>query len=57
MGLQTIGLTGGSGGQMHGLCDVLIIVPATAMARIQEMHSMIVHMLCRALELRLGLVA
>jgi D-sedoheptulose 7-phosphate isomerase len=54
MGLQTIGLTGGNGGQMQGLCDVLIAVPSTMTARIQEMHSMIGHMLCRALEMRLG---
>ncbi|MGO8976759.1 MAG: SIS domain-containing protein [Steroidobacteraceae bacterium] len=54
MGLQTLGLTGGSGGQLHVLCDVLIIVPATAMARIQEMHVMIGHMLCKALGMRLG---
>lgn len=58
IGLQTAGLTGGTGGQMQGVCDVLIVVPATATAtasaRIQEMHGMIGHMLCRALEMRLG---
>jgi len=57
MGLQTLGLTGGTGGQMQAVCDVLIVVPATARARIQEMHAMIGHMLSKALEMRLGLVA
>jgi D-sedoheptulose 7-phosphate isomerase len=53
MGLKTVGLTGGAGGQMHGLCDALIAVPSTVTARIQEMHIMIGHMLCEALERRL----
>jgi len=56
MGLKTVGLTGGTGGQMHGLCDALIVVPSTATARIQEMHIMIGHVLCKSLEQRLGLV-
>jgi len=56
MGLQTAGLTGGTGGQMHGLCDALIVVPSSVTARIQEMHITIGHVLCKALEQRLGLV-
>jgi D-sedoheptulose 7-phosphate isomerase len=55
-GLQTVGLTGGNGGQMRGMCDALIVVPSSVTARIQEMHIMIGHMLCKALEQRLGLV-
>jgi D-sedoheptulose 7-phosphate isomerase len=55
-GLQTLGLTGGTGGQMRALCDALIVVPSTVTARIQEMHIIIGHMLCKALEQRLGLV-
>ena len=56
MSLKTVGLTGGSGGRMHGLCDALIIVPSPVTARIQEMHITIGHVLCKALEERLGLV-
>lgn len=56
MGLQTVGLTGGEGGDMHGSCDALIVVPSTVTARIQEMHITIGHLLCKALERRLGLV-
>ncbi len=56
MGLQTLGLTGGTGGQMPALCDALIVVPSAVTARIQEMHITIGHMLCKALEQRLGLV-
>jgi D-sedoheptulose 7-phosphate isomerase len=56
MRLQTVGLTGGSGGQMLDVCDVLIVVPSSVTARIQEMHITISHVLCKALEQRLGLV-
>jgi D-sedoheptulose 7-phosphate isomerase len=56
MGLKTVGLTGGTGGQMHKVCDALIVVPSTVTARIQEMHILIGHMLCKGLEERLGLV-
>ncbi len=56
MGLQTAGLTGGSGGRMRDVCDALIVVPSSVTARIQEMHITIGHVLCKALELRLGLV-
>jgi hypothetical protein len=44
------------GGQMAALCDALIVVPSAVTARIQEMHITIGHMLCKALEQRLGLV-
>jgi D-sedoheptulose 7-phosphate isomerase len=56
MGLSTVGLTGASGGEMAGLCDAVIMVPSTVTARIQEMHIMIGHALCKTLEQRLGLV-
>lgn len=56
MGLSTVGLTGGEGGEMPGLCDALIVVPSTVTARIQELHIVIGHMWCKALEQRLGLV-
>jgi len=55
-GARTIGLTGGSGGRMPEVCDALIAVPSAITARIQEMHILIGHMLCKALEQRLGLV-
>jgi D-sedoheptulose 7-phosphate isomerase len=55
MGLKTVGLTGGTGGRVGGLCDAAIIVPSAVTARIQEMHITIGHILCKALEQRLGL--
>jgi D-sedoheptulose 7-phosphate isomerase len=68
MGLNTVGLTGAAGaagaragqgtfgGELSELCDVLIAVPSEVTARIQEMHILIGHMWCKALEQRLGLV-
>lgn len=56
LGLRTVGLTGGAGGEMPSLCDAAIVIPSTVTARIQEMHITIGHMLCKALEQRLGLV-
>jgi D-sedoheptulose 7-phosphate isomerase len=56
IGMPTLGLTGGAGGQMRPLCDALIVVPTAVTARIQEMHILVGHMLCKALEQRLGLV-
>jgi D-sedoheptulose 7-phosphate isomerase len=55
IGMNTVGLSGGTGGQMSALCDALIIVPSAVTARIQEMHITIGHMLCKVLEQRLGL--
>lgn len=53
-GLRTAGLTGGDGGEMRSLCDAVLIVPSRVTARIQELHILLGHMLCKALEQRLG---
>jgi D-sedoheptulose 7-phosphate isomerase len=55
-GLAAAALSGGSGGDLPGLADPLILVPSTTTARIQEMHIAIGQMLCGALEIELGLV-
>ena len=52
-GLHTIGMTGHSGGDMTGLCDVLLAVPLDSTARIQEVHLVTYHGICAALEKRL----
>jgi D-sedoheptulose 7-phosphate isomerase len=56
LGMHVTGLSGGDGGEMQRLCDSLIVVPSRITARIQEMHILVGHMLCKALERRLGLV-
>lgn len=57
LGLATAGFTGSHGNAMQGLCDELLLVPSRITARIQEMHIFLGHLLCKALEQRLGLVA
>jgi D-sedoheptulose 7-phosphate isomerase len=49
-GLVTVGLTGGGGGSLAGGVDYLIDVPHTSTARIQEVHTMVVHLLCEVVE-------
>ena len=53
-GAATIGLTGGDGGEMGSLCDAALIAPTSVTARIQEIHILVGHLLCEALERRLG---
>ena len=49
-GLVTIGLTGRGGGKVATLVDHLIDVPHHDTARIQEVHAMVVHVLCQIVE-------
>jgi D-sedoheptulose 7-phosphate isomerase len=55
LGVATIGFTGGTGGKMAPLCDICLIAPSTATARIQELHLTIGHILCGLVEDGLGL--
>src|ERR1700748_2285631 len=50
IGCKTLGLSGRDGGKMNGLCDLNIIVPSDVTARIQEMHILIGHILCKAVD-------
>jgi len=56
MGIATTGLSGKGGGGMVDLCHPLLLVPSDITSRIQEMHIILGHMLCGALERELGLV-
>jgi D-sedoheptulose 7-phosphate isomerase len=50
MHCHTLGLTGNGGGKMTGLTDVLLNVNCRTTARIQEMHILIGHILCSAVD-------
>lgn len=50
MGLKTIAMTGATGGKMKGECDVLINVPETATALVQELHLPVYHAICQIVE-------
>jgi D-sedoheptulose 7-phosphate isomerase len=49
-GLATVALTGEGGGELRGLADHLIDVPHPETARVQEVHAMVVHVLCQVVE-------
>jgi D-sedoheptulose 7-phosphate isomerase len=55
-GLRTIGLCGRNPKAMAEVCDEVLSVPCATTARVQEMHILLGHMLCKALEQRLGYV-
>jgi D-sedoheptulose 7-phosphate isomerase len=55
IGITTIGLLGRDGGRLAALCDLAIVVPGEATARIQEAHILIGHTVCNIVESQLGL--
>ncbi len=50
MGIKTICLTGGSGGELPKFSDIAIIIPSSITARIQEAHITIGHIICELVE-------
>tara|TARA_B100001540_G_C15641165_1_gene566641 strand:+ start:151 stop:726 length:576 start_codon:yes stop_codon:yes gene_type:complete len=50
IGLTTIGLTGKIGGNMNDICDIIIKVPSSETAKIQEAHILIGHIICQLIE-------
>ncbi len=49
-GATTIGMTGGTGGDLASLCDHCMIVPSDDVQRIQECHILISHIVCDLVE-------
>jgi D-sedoheptulose 7-phosphate isomerase len=49
-GLFTVAFTGASGGALRGAVDLLIAVPSSETARIQEMHGLLGHLFCEEIE-------
>ncbi|HTH82732.1 MAG TPA: D-sedoheptulose 7-phosphate isomerase [Mucilaginibacter sp.] len=50
IGCKMLGLSGRDGGQMNDLCELNIIIPSNITARIQEMHILIGHILCKSVD-------
>lgn len=50
MGIKTIALTGGDGGEIAKLADIALLVPSSVTARIQEAHITIGHIICEIIE-------
>ncbi len=53
-GARTIGLTGGSGGKLAEVADLVITVPSNDTPRIQEAHITIGHIVCELVERELA---
>lgn len=50
MGIKTVALSGGDGGDIVKLADVSLMVPSNITARIQEAHITIAHIICEMIE-------
>lgn len=50
IGVATIGLLGRDGGALKEICDMAVVVPCETTARIQEMHILIGHSWCEAVD-------
>ncbi len=50
LGLKTIALTGNSGGDLKNISDIVLRVPSENVARIQEVHLLIGHIVCENVE-------
>jgi D-sedoheptulose 7-phosphate isomerase len=50
MGIKTIALTGGDGGEIAKLADISLVVPSNVTARIQEAHITVGHIICELVE-------
>lgn len=54
MQCKTLGLSGNKGGKFSGECDLNLVIPSDETARIQEMHILIGHILCQAIDENIG---
>jgi len=50
MGMKTIGFTGQGGGDLAAHSDILIAIPSKDTPRIQEVHMLLGHSVCEAVE-------
>ncbi|MFC1804740.1 SIS domain-containing protein [Candidatus Omnitrophota bacterium] len=50
MGLKTVALTGGDGGDIAKIADASLVIPSKVTARIQEAHITVAHVICELIE-------
>jgi D-sedoheptulose 7-phosphate isomerase len=50
LGCTVLAFTGAGGGALAGHADLLVKAPSTVVARIQEMHTLCIHVICDALD-------
>jgi D-sedoheptulose 7-phosphate isomerase len=54
LGLYTIGFAGRDGGQLADVCEVAFVVPTWSVHRIQEVHTMLLHLIWDHVQIALG---
>jgi len=50
LGCATLGMSGKNGGKMNDTCDLNLVIPSNDTPRIQEIHILIGHILCQAVD-------
>jgi len=50
LGCNTLGMSGKDGGKMQALCHLNLVIPSEDTPRIQEMHILIGHIMCQAVD-------
>ncbi|MEK7464424.1 MAG: D-sedoheptulose 7-phosphate isomerase [Patescibacteria group bacterium] len=50
MSIKTVCLLGNDGGALRGVADISIVVPSRNTPRIQEVHTMVLHVICEEVE-------
>ncbi len=50
LGVRTIALLGGDGGNLLHMADAAVVVPSWSTQRIQEVHTIVMHTLCELIE-------
>ena len=50
LGCICVGFSGRDGGAMNKVCDVNVVIPSEDTPRIQEMHILVGHIVCQAIE-------
>ena len=53
LNMSVIGMTGGNGGKMNGLCNYHFKIPSNDTPRIQECHMLIGHIICELVEAKI----
>lgn len=48
--MKTLGFLGKDGGKLAAMCDNSLIIPSDTTARVQEIHEMIIHLMCEEIE-------
>lgn len=49
-GCTIVGLSGRDGGKLNQVCDINVIMPDSDTPRIQELHILVIHILCDIIE-------